>query len=119
MTTDDCDRRKTVIAGLEAAIRDIECPVQFSPLLMEARRMLAAQWPPERWQDIETAPKDGNWVLGYETGINSKFTPHEVMRWHRRMGYGGWFNSADRSVVATHWRPLPDPPIIAEQCEGP
>jgi hypothetical protein len=59
MTTDDRARRKTVIAGLDAAIRDIECPVQFSPLLMEARRMLAAlpsQAQADGWQIVPKEP---------------------------------------------------------------
>lgn len=36
------ERIAIVVDGLRAAISDIECPVQFSPLLMEAMQLLAA-----------------------------------------------------------------------------
>lgn len=41
------DAREQVIAGLEAAIRDPHCPLQYSPLLMQAQKLLRAIAPPE------------------------------------------------------------------------
>lgn len=41
------DAREQVIAGLEAAIRDPHCPLQYSPLLMQAQKLLRALAPPE------------------------------------------------------------------------
>lgn len=44
------EERQEIIAGLQAAIRDPECPVQYSPLLIAARKALAA---------LPQAPSDG------------------------------------------------------------
>jgi hypothetical protein len=60
------------------------------------------------WQPIETAPKDGTWVLGYfpMLGVSQmkwfsygSYTEH----WMR---FGGW-TPVDNP---THWMPLPEPP---------
>jgi hypothetical protein len=40
------ERVAAVLDGLAAAIRDVECPVQFSPLLMEARQLLSGELAP-------------------------------------------------------------------------
>jgi hypothetical protein len=73
------------------------------------------------WQPIETAPKDGTWILVYEhcEPLPSVY----VVRW----GVPEWWGaSVDETWVtiavgpnpdtynatdATHWMPLPDPPI--------
>ena len=69
------------------------------------------------WQPIETAPKDGTWILGYHpkewpiicwymvciTDPMGNHYEHEA--WHRMNGAGvSMFNSP------THWMPLPEPP---------
>lgn len=62
------------------------------------------------WQPIETAPKDGTWIFGYENriGMNDKYAAHEVMRWSKRTML--WRSSADKICEPTHWQPLPEPP---------
>ncbi len=61
------------------------------------------------WQPIETAPKDGKWVLITE----DSGTWMEVARWYK----GSWcsypftiFGEAKDESPASHWTPLPDPP---------
>jgi hypothetical protein len=66
--------------------------------------------PPEGrdWQPIETAPKDGTWILGY-------VSPHhvEAMSWGRsRSDLFAWCTVVG-TCWPTHWMPLPDPPTEA------
>jgi hypothetical protein len=58
------------------------------------------------WQPIETAPKDGSFVL-----VTSEkwFGDCDVAGWH----FGMWRISADPEscpIYPTHWMPLPPPP---------
>ena len=70
------------------------------------------------WQPIETAPKDGTWILVFEP---SRYPPHHhVVQW----GPPEWGDWPDTWVTmalgpnpdtydaedATHWMPLPEPP---------
>ena len=58
------------------------------------------------WQQIETAPKDGNWVLTTATDWNGDC---EVLGFH----FGQWVCSAAFESCAyspSHWMPLPPPP---------
>lgn len=76
------------------------------------------------WQPIETAPRDGTWILG----INNR-GKQAVIIWqdaalpaNGTTPYPGWihpfsngrlsdfWNGACGSV-ATHWQPLPPPPV--------
>ena len=61
------------------------------------------------WQPIETAPKDGSIILGWEpraTKWKIKF-----MAFHYQANGGYWTNALNTgSVEATHWMPLPEPP---------
>ena len=73
------------------------------------------------WRPIETAPKDGSWLMVYE---RSDFPPSVwVVRWGNIEGSGGWLDEKCWVTVglgpnpdtydadmATHWMPLPDPP---------
>lgn len=69
------------------------------------------------WQPIETAPKDGGWLLlGRFTG---KGKNHDGLverdRWHDRAkddSYDGWGQFNQQLWPATHWQPLPAPPLI-------
>lgn len=58
------------------------------------------------WKDIETAPKDGSYILV----TNGRLT--DVARW----SHGSFGGFAD--VDATHWRPLPSPPSGRETKTG-
>lgn len=56
------------------------------------------------WQPIETAPKDGTFVLAYRP-CDPYFEPMYFNDgiWH-------WFDGDSPSFQPTHWMPLPDPP---------
>ena len=75
------------------------------------------------WQPIETAPKDGTWVLVYGDGTkdereNGKIAVAQYTNWRNGVthkegwwqfawydgGYYGQFNNP------THWAPLPEAP---------
>ena len=76
----------------------------------------------QMWQPIETAPKDGSYILAYDSesesidvvfwhdGAEGLGGKRKVMEWCVKDSYGdeqgGWFDSR-----ATHWMPLPEPPI--------
>lgn len=65
------------------------------------------------WKLIETAPKDGTWVLIWETaGTNTKYSPADVAHYH----LGDWYNAdKQRLYGASHWMPLPAPPTPSSQ----
>lgn len=60
------------------------------------------------WQPIETAPKDGRFVLGFDP-LDSHIA---VIWWCNKCGpfQEGWKTPPYRDFVATHWMPLPLPP---------
>lgn len=67
------------------------------------------------WQDIETAPKDGTWILGWPLWS----TEDREGKYHKRSGEikyvegaGYWFTMQQTMPAwsPTHWMPLPEPP---------
>jgi hypothetical protein len=65
------------------------------------------------WQPIETAPRDGTWILVYEGDwIDPRFVGHEVAHWSKSsFGNPAWRDSSDNVFDgATHWMPLPAAP---------
>jgi hypothetical protein len=67
------------------------------------------------WQPIETAPKDGTWVLLYDKRSDLA----EVAQWDSDKTYFddcpiyGWHtaNGIDyMTLTFTHWMPMPEPP---------
>ena len=80
----------------------------------------------EGWQPIETAPKDGAWILlrGKTGYVNRPYRVH-VGQWRTRAcgadgrSSVGWWevsesgNFTDDGEPATHWMPLPAPPLSA------
>ena len=66
------------------------------------------------WQPIETAPKDGPWILVWD-GVNTKWSPCEVAQWRTvgRQSFDkpGWYDGDIRLIAASHWQPLPLPPV--------
>jgi hypothetical protein len=86
----------------------------------------SAERVPDEWQPIETAPKDGTKILGYDpTGINDP--TFAVIYWYEHESYSysetsnglferethkcDFWSGADYSPFrATHWRPLPAAP---------
>jgi hypothetical protein len=58
------------------------------------------------WQPIETAPKDGTWILVFENHEK----PLDTVMWNHF--YGLWRNGYnDHASYPTHWQPLPEPPV--------
>jgi len=60
------------------------------------------------WQPIETAPKDGRWILV----VNSFGAIFMVAR-DTESTIDEWLTGQDsyvRSTFLTHWMPLPEPP---------
>lgn len=62
------------------------------------------------WKPIETAPKDGAFILAYwdeATYPHDIENRYEIVRWIN----GEWRNENDEDLIKpTHWMPLPDPP---------
>lgn len=116
--------REQAIAALDGCamytcgemLADDEVPLSWSPALLhmvhrirEAIAVLRAAG----WQPIETAPKDGTWMLVIvATAINPK-------PWIA--GYdtalGAWRNQAGVAIHnnMTHWMRWPEPPPAVEQ----
>lgn len=67
----------------------------------------------EIWQPIETAPKDGQYFIGYWPSQGGSAWHKGQYRTHWT-GWGGGCWEADGLGTAlpgpTHWMPLPEPP---------
>ena len=74
------------------------------------------------WMDIETAPKDGTWVLVYGGGTSDEAEQRKIAVaqysnylnsgtcvWHWQFAWydGGYYGVFEEP---THWMPLPAPP---------
>ncbi len=73
------------------------------------------------WRQIETAPKDGAWIYGYEDreGVSSKYVGNVVMRSRKRgADYApAWYTDGGNGFTEcfpTHWLPLSAPPASEE-----
>lgn len=65
------------------------------------------------WQPIETAPKDGTFVLLLEEDGDPVIGAFVDFKGKEPSGYhNGWFDniSGQYEITPTHWMPLPDPP---------
>ena len=71
----------------------------------------------ERWEPIETAPKDGTPIIAYCVHTNAKYATNSIQegweypviaKWIDHNG-GGW-TWHGMAGTFTHWRPLPAPP---------
>lgn len=72
------------------------------------------------WQPIETAPKDGTWIMIFCPC--EEFPTHDITHWVAKFGYcdpehsleTAWVDQDDAVVMRqqepTHWMPLPEPP---------
>lgn len=69
------------------------------------------------WQPIETAPKDGSWVLlgGGQHDANTWYgpgpeAPAVVGRWDKGWFFANWDGDyRSEYLIPTHWMPLPVP----------
>lgn len=66
------------------------------------------------WQDIETAPKNGDSFLAWvPDDLLAKPWFYSIVRWHN----GSWIREGDDFdlvVEPTLWQALPTPPTVAE-----
>jgi hypothetical protein len=62
------------------------------------------------WQSIDTAPRDGTVVIGFDPSNvgNDYLNNVEFMRWIN----GAWLDPATHTCRPTHWMPLPEPPML-------
>jgi hypothetical protein len=68
----------------------------------------------ELWQRIETAPRDGTYVLVCTVYDNPEDADYEVAQWVERHGLTArWWNN-EFDLKPTHWMPLPGPPKMEE-----
>lgn len=72
----------------------------------------------DAWQPIETAPKDGTWVLGFRPRI----AVQDQIQCYCWNAFGCtddlWVNATDTNDFdeqPTHWQPLPAPPAKGHQ----
>lgn len=67
-----------------------------------------------QWFSIETAPKDGTQILGYDP--NHEEAKIYILRWESHCGYPAcWFEASGEVYFTwspTHWMPLPKPPEV-------
>lgn len=57
------------------------------------------------WRPIETAPKDGRYILAYRESAAGIF----IAKWCSDKGF--WINTCTGwHDLHTHWMPLPEPP---------
>jgi hypothetical protein len=60
------------------------------------------------WQPIETAPKDGTWVLVYENGWEPDHGDIDIAHFRDSKS---WMTYEDlRMDLPSHWMPLPESP---------
>jgi len=71
--------------------------------LRDARGLLDKERERHQWRPIETAPKDGTYVLSWDP-VEIGFL--EVIQWKP----WGWETASFDSIAPTHWMPLPEPP---------
>lgn len=91
------------------------------PLRLEIAAIIEREMPPQGWQPIETAPKDGTYILlASPSGMTSTPLRVEVCRyddWYHP--FNPWVNHAgdsfrDGGASPTLWMPLPPLPEEAE-----
>lgn len=67
--------------------------------------------PDDGWRPIETAPRDGTYILGNKRFIDAGWSPR-VMYWDK----GQWFSDPAGYVQKPElWRPLPPPPAPSSE----
>lgn len=70
-------------------------------------RLMRERYAPQ-WQPIETAPRDGTRILGYDDSGLSDAGGIAIIRWSVE-GQLWWDETLDL-FTPTHWQPLPTPP---------
>jgi hypothetical protein len=104
--------RRTVKLGNSLSMRyahreDVRALLREAAAALEAARK-------DGWQPIETAPKDGNEVILFDSdylqlsGFEGRYSEPR----------GSWLSSYDGPVNPTHWMPLPPPPAALRRKEN-
>lgn len=60
------------------------------------------------WQPIETAPKDGTFILGWHPALSWPHGRQDVVAWDETHLH--WTDGCFEVSWPTHWMPLPEPP---------
>ena len=61
------------------------------------------------WRPIETAPKDGTWILTFDPEEPDKWSKYGIYKWSTF--FKEWVDQRDVTCADfTHWMPLPPPP---------
>jgi len=104
----------------------LRCAITAYLTALEAKGYVIEQG----WQQIETAPKDGTKILGWNAEYGQRETRMKFYQpgspgyaAHRDSGgpiESGWqwdepMNGWALSWKPTHWRPLPEPPLSAHE----
>lgn len=105
--------RKPLKAGEETVTLSLRVTVEQRDKLT---RLGGAKWVRSKidlgdgtmeWQPIETAPKDGTEILGYDIGDDAYYLARFV---HPYQLKPTWIDSEDKDILITHWMPLPEAP---------
>lgn len=107
----DTINRQDAVAALEAVVHHLSGGIQYGDAIAAINALPAA----DEWQPIETMPLD-TWVLAWGDPYSTDdaiYVVRKVMEpdWHHKGPHIQTNDGAD--IQATHWRPLPKPPIAA------
>ena len=68
----------------------------------------------DKWQPINTAPRDGRTILAYLPANAGLPTRQDVVAVCWAAGWTTAYSSACLDIEPTYWMPLPAPPGVAE-----
>lgn len=89
------------------------CETEAEAALTAALPIIERCLAPEGWQDISTAPRDWSDILLYDPEQD-----REVFEGYFSCDDGGsneWLTAANQPCCPVRWRPLPEPPTLAEE----
>jgi hypothetical protein len=95
-----------VIARIELKLKDRDLRNVWG--LLEDCLILLRQQQERPWQPIETAPKDGTAIIGYDRSNNAAESRNycEFTRWEDDR----WIDPETWTIAPTHWMRIPEPP---------
>lgn len=113
-------RGRTLRYGeITVTVRDEDAEVLASAVLRAAAEFAAAPTPPDPWQEISTAPKDGTEILVWMFGNTFSVVSYEISANNAQhyvwMAPEGYLYHKD---APTHWLPLPPPPATLSPPDG-
>lgn len=105
-TSDYLKLVSAIAAAIEARDAEWEAHMHSVSANAESKLRMAREIEGDRWHPIETAPKDGSWVLLWWPHWDHKPT---TGYWNVFMWYSDRALSDD-GIGPTHWQPLPPRP---------